>query len=81
VGFPCFSRDSQSIYFLRYGVGQGVFRIRLKGGKPEEKTWDLKDLHVGGYWGFSMSLDPTDTPLVSRDIGSQDIYALTLEEK
>jgi Tol biopolymer transport system component len=81
VDMPCFSRDSQSIYFLRFGVDQGVFRIRIKGGKPEEKIWDLKDLHFGGYWGFSMSLDPTDTPLIPRDIGSQDIYALTLEEK
>jgi WD40 repeat protein len=81
VDWPCFSRDSQSIYFLRFAVDQGVFRIRLKGGEPEEKIWDLKDLHLGGYWAYSMSLDPTDTPLVSRDIGSQDIYALTLEEK
>ena len=81
VDMPCFSRDSQSIYFLRFGVDQGVFRIRLKGGKPEEKIWDLKDLHLAGYWGYSMSLDPTDVPLISRDIGSQDIYALTLEER
>jgi hypothetical protein len=28
-----------------------------------------------------MSLDPTDAPLVLRDVGSDDIYALTLEEK
>lgn len=81
VDFPCFSRDSQSIYFLRWGVDQGVFRIRLKGGEPEEKIWDLKDWHLGGFFKYSMSLDPTDAPLVSRDIGSQDIYALTLEEK
>ena len=80
VDFPCFSRDSQSIYFMRFGVDQGVFRIRLKGGEPE-KIWDLKDWHLGGWYGFSMSLDPTDAPLLSRDIGSQDIYALTLEEK
>jgi len=28
-----------------------------------------------------MGLDPTDAPLLLRDIGSEDIYALTLEEK
>ena len=80
VDFPSFSRDGQSIYFIRFGIDQGVFRISLKGGEPE-KTWDLKDWHLGGLYGFSMSLDPTDAPLVPRDIGSQDIYALTLEEK
>jgi len=26
-----------------------------------------------------MSLDPTDAPLVLRDIGTDDLYALTLE--
>jgi hypothetical protein len=26
-------------------------------------------------------LDPTDAPLLLRDIGSDDIYALTLNEK
>jgi len=28
-----------------------------------------------------MTLDPTDAPLVLRDVGSDDIYALALEEK
>jgi len=28
-----------------------------------------------------MGLDPTDAPLLLRDIGSDDLYALTLEEK
>jgi hypothetical protein len=30
--------------------------------------------------GFSMTLDPTDAPLVLRDVGSGDMYALTLEQ-
>jgi hypothetical protein len=31
--------------------------------------------------GRYMGLDPTDAPLLLRDIGSSDIYALTLEQK
>jgi len=27
-----------------------------------------------------MNLDPTDAPLLLRDVGSADIYALTLED-
>jgi len=41
----------------------------------------MSDWHLTGYFGFSMTLDPDDAPLVLRDAGSDDIYALTLEEK
>jgi hypothetical protein len=41
----------------------------------------MNDWHLTGMFGFSMSLDPTDAPLVLRDTGSDDIYALTLEVK
>ena len=40
---------------------------------------DMTDWHLTGFFGQSMSLDPSDAPLVLRDIGSDDIYALTLE--
>jgi DNA-binding winged helix-turn-helix (wHTH) protein/Tol biopolymer transport system component len=78
VEFPSFSQDGRFIYFLRYGRDQGVFRIPVSGGKPE-RVVDMKDWHMTGYFGFSMSLDPTDAPLILRDVGSNDIYALTLE--
>jgi Tol biopolymer transport system component len=74
-----FSRDSRFIYFLRFGSVQGVFRIRTTGGKVEQVV-DLKDYHLTGQYMASMTLDPTDAPLVLREVGSNDIYALTLEE-
>jgi Tol biopolymer transport system component len=80
VEFPSFSRDSRYVYFLRPGRDQGAFRIPVTGGK-EEHVIDMTKWHIIGYLGYSMSLDPTDAPLVLRDIGSDDIYALTLEEK
>ncbi len=80
VQFPSFSRDGRFIYFLHAGRDQGVFRIPVTGGKLE-RVADLREQHLTGFVGFSMSLDPTDTPLVLRDVGSDDIYALTLEEK
>ena len=80
VQFPIFSRDGRFIYFLHAGSDQGVFRIPVTGGKPE-RVADLEEWHLTGLVGFSMSLDPTDAPLVLRDVGSDDIYALTLEEK
>jgi hypothetical protein len=50
------------------------------GGKPE-RVADLKGVHYTGYYGLWMGLDPTDTPLILRNTGTYDIYALTLEEK
>jgi hypothetical protein len=80
VQFPSFSHDSRFIYFLQSGRDQGVFRIPVTGGSPE-RVADLRETHLTGYITFSMSLDPTDTPLVLRDVGSDDIYSLTLEDK
>ena len=77
IEFETFSHDGKFIYFLRYGNDQGVFRIPVNGGK-EKRVVDMSDWHLTGYFGFSLSLDPTDAPLVLRDTGSNDIYALTL---
>jgi Tol biopolymer transport system component/DNA-binding winged helix-turn-helix (wHTH) protein len=80
VEFPSFSRDSRYIYFFRWGANQGVIRIPITGGK-EERVSDMAQWHTTGYFGFSMTLDPTDAPLFLRDVGSDDIYALTLEDR
>ena len=58
----------------------GLFRVRISGGEAE-KIVDLKDWHDAGWFGRYMGLDPTDAPLLLRDIGSEDIYALTLDQK
>lgn len=78
--FPSFSHYSRFVYFLCFGRDQGVFRIPVTEGK-EERVADLANWHITGFFGFSMTLDPTDAPLVLRDTGTDDIYALTLEEK
>ena len=81
VDYPTFSADSRFIYFLRAGHDQEVCRVRVRGGEPE-RVVDLKDWHLtGNYAGIWMALDSTDAPLLLRDSGTSDIYALTLEEK
>jgi hypothetical protein len=57
-----------------------VFRIPFKGGKAE-KIIGLTEWHDAGANEKYMGLDPTDSPLLFRDIGSDEIYALTLEKK
>jgi len=80
VDSPEWSKDSQFIYFRRVTGDPGVFRIRVREGTAE-KIADLKDWHDAGWWGRYMGLDPTDAPLLLRDIGSSDISALTLDQK
>jgi eukaryotic-like serine/threonine-protein kinase len=80
LGFPTWSGDSHSIFFLRYRSDPGVFRIRTTGGEPE-RIVDLKDVRTTGYYGLWLGLDPTDAPLLLRNVGTNDIYALTLEQK
>jgi len=80
VDSPEWSRDGKYVYFRRPRGDIGVFRVSVKGGAAE-KIVDLKDWHDAGWEGKYMGLDPTDAPLLLRDISSADIYALTLEEK
>jgi len=58
----------------------GVYRIRVSGGNAE-RVVDLKGFRYTGAFNFWFGLDPTDTPMLLRDVGTDDIYALTLEQK
>ncbi len=80
AAFPSWSRDGQFIYFVGGGTDTGVFRVRVSGGTPE-RVVDLKDFRFTGSIGLWMGLDPQDSPILLRDVGTDDIYALTLEEK
>jgi eukaryotic-like serine/threonine-protein kinase len=59
-------------------VSDGVFRIPVAGGEAE-RIIDLKDFQYTGYVGHWMGLDPDDAPLLLRNTGTDDIYALTLK--
>jgi Tol biopolymer transport system component/DNA-binding winged helix-turn-helix (wHTH) protein len=80
--WPTWSRDSQFIYYLRAWSGvkdPGVYRVRVSGGATE-RVVDLKGFRHSGSLNAWFNLDPTDTPMLIRDVGSDDIYALTLEQ-
>ena len=44
--------------------------------KKIERVADLRDLRVTGYFNGWLGLAPDDSPLLLRDTGSQDVYAL-----
>jgi len=74
-GFPYWSHDSRYIYYLQTTVNPAVMRVRPAGSKPETVA-GLKDVHLTGSYGISLTLDPQDRPVVSRDIGAEEILAI-----
>jgi Tol biopolymer transport system component len=76
---PEWSKDSRFITFISVSDDPAVYRMRVKGGELEMVV-DLKNWPVMAPGGW-MGLDPTEAPLLLRDISSNDIYALTLEQK
>jgi serine/threonine protein kinase/Tol biopolymer transport system component len=79
VAYPTWSKDGHSIYFMNFQENPAVFRIRLSD-SAVERIADLKDLKYTktSMW---MGLDSTDAPLFLRDLGTSDVYALSLEGK
>jgi eukaryotic-like serine/threonine-protein kinase len=78
--WPNFSKDSQYLYVLSGHGGSSVLKIRLSDGK-EEQVADLKNfVYAGHFTDSSLSLTPDDSPLLFRDAGTSDVYALDWEE-
>jgi eukaryotic-like serine/threonine-protein kinase len=77
--YPAWSRDGRAIYFLRQNQDAGVYRIHPSDGHID-RIGDLKGYRVTGTFDSWMDLDPTDTPMLLRDLDTDDIYALALEE-
>ena len=78
MGYPEWSRNGDYIYFLGIppaGQPRGLFHIRLRDGKLEQVV-SLKDFRQAPGWGDWSGLAPDDSPLLVRDAGGQDIYAL-----
>jgi serine/threonine protein kinase len=80
AAYTTWSSDSRSLYFLRYANDPAIMKMPARGGIPEVVV-DLRDFHYTGTFGLWLGLDPTDAPLLLRDEGTEDIYALALDRK
>ena len=77
--YPAWSRDGHFIYFLRENQDAGVYRVQVSSGKVERLA-DLKGYRLTGTVDSWMDLDSSDTPMLLRDLDTDDIYALAFEE-
>jgi len=76
VGWQNFSSDSRYIYFLAGRGTSAVLKIRLSDGKTE-RVADLRNFRFTGHYpSSSFELAPDNSPLLFRDAGSSDVYAL-----
>jgi len=80
VAFPEWSHDGQFLYYVKWTGDASVNRIRAADGKRETVA-DMKGAQYTGVYTLWMGLDPSDTPLLLHDVGSDEIYALKLERK
>jgi Tol biopolymer transport system component/DNA-binding winged helix-turn-helix (wHTH) protein len=83
VAYPMWSRDGKYLYFQYYPGSDGSFRIvrlRIGDGKIENvaETSNIGRITVG-TWGQWFGLAPDDSPLLARDISTQEIYALEMK--
>jgi Tol biopolymer transport system component len=80
LGYPSWSRDGRYIYFDgSSATTQALLRVGISDGKLEEVA-SLKDVRrAAGPFAQWAGLTPDGSPLVLRDTGTQEIYALDVE--
>jgi eukaryotic-like serine/threonine-protein kinase len=83
VNSPTWSRDGQYIYFDSYpNRDAAIFRLRISDHKLERVT-NLEGLQRAESSVFNtypwLGLTPDDSPILLRDNGTQEIYALDMQ--
>jgi len=79
VGFPMWSWDSKYIYFDSLESIPNLYRVRIAD-HSLEKVASLGGIRLAPTLGGNLTgLAPDDSPLVVRNVGNQEIYALDLE--
>jgi len=71
-GYAAWSRTGDYVYFLRWDGPRSVMRVRIRDRKVEH----VADLGHAGRFLLDLGLAPDDSPLLTRDTGTQEIYAL-----
>jgi len=74
AGYPSWSRDSRYIYYD--GPESVFFRLRISDKKLERVAGLEKVNRVEDGW---VGLGPDDSPLIVREVGLQEIYALDVD--
>jgi len=80
LGFLNWSKKGEYVYFLHEENQPSVMRVRIRDHKLE-RVADLKNFRQAGFWYVWLGMAPDDSPLLLRDTGTQEIYALDWKER
>jgi Tol biopolymer transport system component len=72
---PNWSRSGDYVYFLHLPDLQWVMRVRIRDRKVE-RVADLKNFRQTGFYSIWLGIAPDDSPILLRDTGTQEVYAL-----
>jgi Tol biopolymer transport system component/predicted Ser/Thr protein kinase len=75
MAFPNWSKSGEYVYFLHEENQPSVMRVRIRDRKLE-RVADLKNFQQAGFYGVWLGMAPDDSPLLLRDTGTEEIYAL-----
>jgi Tol biopolymer transport system component len=80
IGYPQWSADGKYVYFdTGYSAEPIIYRVRLSDRKLERVASFKGFRRVITPWVSWSGLAPDGSPLLMRDIGSQEVYALDFE--
>jgi Tol biopolymer transport system component len=79
VGWPWFSKDGQYLYFQDSSGTGALMRVRMSD-RTIEKAVDLKSFITVGFYGGWFTAAPDGSPIMLRNAGTIDVYALDFEE-
>ena len=74
IGYPSWSRDSKFIFFDTAGKEPALYRVRIRDRKVEQLVSLRNVRRTGTYAWTGLALD--DSPVLLRDAGTDEIYAL-----
>jgi hypothetical protein len=74
MSYPNWSRKSDYIYFDSAGGDPAFYRVRIAD-RTLERLVSLKNIRRAGLFLWT-GLAPDDSPLLLRDVGVEEIYAL-----
>ena len=77
-GWPNWSHDGKYIYVLEQTGKGAVLRIAVANHQIEQVI-ALDDFRTTGRYRGSLALMPDDSPLLLREVGTQDVYVLDWE--
>jgi len=80
IGWTQWSADSRYVYFdSGASADPAIYRVSLANPQPE-RIASLKDFRrVVQPWASWMGLTPDGSPLLLRDTGTQEVYALDFD--